>query len=152
MEAFVAGHPTLSTLKLGGDFGIGVVATGRFNNAGGYYAFGPDFTQGPSPYDTGTGIGFASFLLGIGDFGFNYTGGPDEITSYKYYGGYFQDDWKIGRKLMLNLGFRYDYETPWFERFNRITDWNPTATSPLHRGARCARVGSGLEDQSVDPH
>lgn len=120
------------TLRFGGDVGIGEVATGRFNNAGGYYAFGPDFTQGPSPYDSGTsGVGIASFLLGVGDFGFNYTGGPDEITSYRYYGGYFQDDWKVGPKLMLNLGFRYDYDTPWWERFNRITDWNPSATSPL---------------------
>jgi hypothetical protein len=120
------------SLRFGGDVGIGLVATGRFNNAGGYYSFGPDFTQGPSPYDSGTsGVGFASFLLGIGDFGFNYTGGPDEITSYKYYGGYFQDDWKVSPRLTLNLGFRYDYDTPWSERFNRIADWNPTVTSPL---------------------
>jgi hypothetical protein len=120
------------TLKFGADLGIGTVATARFNNAGGYYAFGPDFTQGPNPYDSGTsGVGFASFLLGAGDFGFNYTGGPDEITSYKYYGGYFEDDWKVNHRLTLNLGFRYDYDTPWSERFNRITDWNPTATSPL---------------------
>lgn len=120
------------TLRFGGDLGIGLVATGRFNNAGGFYNFGPDFTQGPSPYDSGTsGVGFASFLLGAGDSGFNYTGGPDEITSSKYYGGYFEDDWKVNHRLTLNLGFRYDYDTPWSERFNRITDWNPTATSPL---------------------
>lgn len=137
------------TLRFGGDLGIGEVATGRFDNAGGYYSFGPDFTQGPSPYDSGTsGVGIASFLLGVGDFGFNYTGGPDEITSYKYYGGYFQDDWKVNQRLMLNLGFRYDYDTPWFERFNRVTDWNPTATSPLQVPG-LALVG-GLEFPGVN--
>lgn len=120
------------TLKFGGDLGIGQVATARFNNAGGYYSFGPDFTQGPNPYAAGTsGVGFASFLLGTGDFGFNYTGGPDEITGYKYFGGYVADDYKVSRRLTLNLGFRYDYDMPWTERFNRVTDWNPTATSPL---------------------
>jgi hypothetical protein len=76
-------------------------------------------------------VGTASFLLGAGDFGFNYTGGPDEINSFRYYGGYLQDDWKVSHRLTLNLGLRYDYETPWRERFNRITGWDPTAQSPL---------------------
>jgi hypothetical protein len=120
------------TLKFGGDIGIGEAATARFNNGAGYYGFGPNWTQGPNPYAAGTsGVGTASFLLGGGDFGYNYTGGPDEITNFKYYGGYFQDDWKVNPKLTLNLGLRYDYNTPWNERDNRITDWNPSAASPL---------------------
>jgi hypothetical protein len=120
------------TLKLGGDVGFGVAATERFNNGAGFYIFGPDWTQGPNPFDAGTsGVGFASFLLGPGDFGFNYTGGPNQITNFKYYGGYFQDDWKVTPRLTLNLGFRYDYATPWTERHNRITSWNGTAPSPL---------------------
>lgn|SRR5579883_2621589 len=120
------------TIKFGGDFGIGMFTTSRFNNGAGFYGFGPDWTQGPNPFDAGSsGIGFASFLLGTGDFGFNYTGGPDEINSFRYYGGYVEDDWKVTPQLTLNLGFRYDYETPWRERFNRITGWNATAPSPL---------------------
>lgn len=120
------------TLKMGGDFGFGLFSTARFNNGAGFYVFGPDWTQGPNPYAAGTsGIGFASFLLGTGDFGFNYTGGPDEINSFRYYGGYIEDDWKLTPKLTLNLGFRYDYNTPWRERFNRITSWDANAASPL---------------------
>lgn len=120
------------TLKVGADFGIGYFTTSRFNNGAGFYTFGPDWTQGPSPYAAGTsGVGFASFLLGTGDFGFNYTGGPDEINSFRYYGAYLQDDWRVTGRLTLNLGLRYDYNTPWRERFNRVTDWNPTAPSPL---------------------
>jgi Carboxypeptidase regulatory-like domain len=120
------------TFKMGGDFGFGLMSTGRFNNGAGIYSFGPDFTQGPNPFAAGTsGIGFASFLLGAGDNGFNYTGGPDEINSFRYYGVYFQDDWKVTPRLALNLGLRYDYNTPWRERFNRITNWDPTSPSPL---------------------
>ncbi|GGA63032.1 hypothetical protein GCM10011507_13300 [Edaphobacter acidisoli] len=119
------------TLKMGGDFGIGMFTTARFNNGAGFYVFGPDWTQGPNPFNAGTGVGFASFLTGSGDFGFNYTGGPDEINSFRYYGGYFQDDWKATPSLTLNLGIRYDYNTPWRERDNRITDWDPTSASPL---------------------
>lgn len=120
------------TLKMGGDLGIGMFTTSRFNNGAGFYTFGPDWTQGPNPFSAGTsGVGTASFLLGTGDSGFNYTGGPDEINSFRYYGGYIQDDWKISHRLTLNVGIRYDYATPWRERFNRITGWDPTAASPL---------------------
>jgi hypothetical protein len=120
------------TLKFGADFGTGYFTTSRFNNGAGFYVFGPDWTQGPNPFAAGSsGVGTASFLLGAGDSGFNYTGGPDEINSFRYYGGYLQDDWKATRQLTLNLGLRYDYETPWRERFNRLAGWNPTASSPL---------------------
>ena len=120
------------TMKMGGQFGFGLMSTERFDNGAGYYNFGPDFTQGPNPFAAGvSGIGFASFLLGAGDNGFNYTGGPNEINTFRYYGVYFQDDWKATPRLTLNLGLRYDYNTPWRERFNRITDWDPSSPSPL---------------------
>ncbi len=109
--------------------------TARFNNGAGDYSFGPDWTVGPNPLSgadsQNSGVGFASFLMGVGDSGFNYTGGPDEINSFRYYGGYFQDDWKLTPSLTLNLGIRYDYNTPWSERFNRITGWDPNSPSPL---------------------
>jgi hypothetical protein len=32
---------------------------------------------------------------------------------------YLQDNWKVSRKLTLNLGLRYDYNTVWHERHNQ---------------------------------
>lgn len=32
---------------------------------------------------------------------------------------YFQDDWRVTRRLTLNLGLRYDYNTVWHERHNQ---------------------------------
>ena len=64
-----------------------------------------------------TGNAFADYLLGD----------PHTATlnselygdqRYKYYGAYINDDWKVTPKLTLNLGIRYEYETPAYERNN----------------------------------
>ena len=119
------------TFKMGGDFGIGQLATARNLPAGPSFNFTPGFTQGPNPESAnGTGIGLASFLAGAGS-GSSSSGGPNQVLLFRYYGGYFQDDWRVNPRLTLNLGIRYDFNAPWTERFNRFTDWNPTAPSPL---------------------
>ena len=77
------------------------------------------------------GVATASFLLGTPASGSVTTNGPGQNLLYRYYGIYFQDDWKISSKLTLNLGIRYDYQSPWTERYNRIANFNFTALSPV---------------------
>jgi hypothetical protein len=52
-------------------------------------------------------------------------------TASWQFAGFLQDNWKITPKLTLNLGVRYDLNTPRTERFNRGSYWDPNATSPL---------------------
>jgi hypothetical protein len=95
--------------------------TGNFNFT--------DFVTSPSPNsDTDasgnpTGNPFASVMFGYAD---NVQGSslinvyPAVANRSKETGFYFQDDWKVNSKLTLNLGIRYEWSTPYTERFNRI--------------------------------
>ncbi len=52
---------------------------------------------------------------------------------------YAQDDWRVTRKLTLNLGLRYDYNTVWREGQNRLQNFDfasqsflPSTQAPYH--------------------
>ena len=42
---------------------------------------------------------------------------------------YIQDNWRVNRKLVLNLGLRYDYNTVWREGQNRMTNFDVATQS-----------------------
>ena len=59
----------------------------------------------------------AAMLMGIpgGSMGIS----DSYVEQDKYFALYFADDWKVTKKLTLNLGLRYEYESPMTERFDR---------------------------------
>jgi len=73
-----------------------------------------NFNQG----DSTSGDGFATFLLGLADGSSNYPLFP-WWRNY-YFAPYFQDDWKVSRRLTLNLGLRNDFNVPATEKWGRI--------------------------------
>lgn len=42
---------------------------------------------------------------------------------------YIQDDFKVNRKLTLNLGLRYEFGTPYYEKNNRLSNYDPVSNS-----------------------
>jgi len=60
------------------------------------------------------------------------TGDPTLNTSNKQFGAYIQDDWSPVKKLTLNLGIRWDYETNMLNT-NAVTD--PNGADTLRRYA-----------------
>ena len=57
------------------------------------------------------GDALGTFLLGALGGDSSMIGGPAPDPHTEFFGMYFQDDWKISRRLTLNLGLRNDYET-----------------------------------------
>jgi len=68
-----------------------------------------------SPDVKHNGFGFASFLLGSLDGSSQMIGGPAPDPHDEFYGMFIQDDWKVNRRLTINLGLRNEYETAWHD-------------------------------------
>ncbi len=86
--------------------------------------------QDPNTNNSLQGNAIASMLIGWGSGG-DYHLDPPSASASKYYGFYAEDDWKITRKLTLNLGLRYDFDVPRTERYNRLSWFDFNAPSPI---------------------
>ena len=99
----------------------------------GQFVFGSQITRRDLTAGSNVeGNGLASMLFGWGT-GSSYHIDPWSYSKSKYYGMFVQDDWKITRKLTINLGFRYDFDIPRVERDNRYDWWDFNASSPIQQ-------------------
>ena len=107
---------------------IGFAAGGTSDPA----TVGQIFTPGTSP-----GFIYASFLLGLADDG--YTSVPNVTRLGKKGLGIFaQDTWKVTRRLTLDYGLRWDYQTYLKEHYGEqgsVSLDTPNPIAPGHMGA-----------------
>jgi hypothetical protein len=78
----------------------------------------------------GTGINFADFLLGRLE-SVSAIILPTLGKRISYYGGYVQDDWRASSRLTINLGLRYETETPPYGVNDLFQNFDPWAPNPL---------------------
>lgn len=95
---------------------------------------------------------WATFLLGALDDGSQMIGGPAPDPHTRFWGMYFQDDWKLNNRITLNLGLRNDYELPWWDpahNFSKGMDLSKpipemVSNPPVMPAAASAIVGSNF--------
>ncbi len=95
------------------------------NGRSGYMDFLGRFTVQNGSGSGGTQIGEADFMLGLpSDFGRGLQSGTWGQRA-TIWGLYFQDDYRVGNTLTLNIGIRWEYHTPWVEVENRQANFTP---------------------------
>ena len=86
---------------------------------------------------TGPSVAFAGatpledFLNGVPSAEQIQTGNLRRTVTYEQFAAYAQDDWRLKPRLTLNLGVRYEYETPLKEANNLLGNFSPTSASGL---------------------
>ena len=84
------------------------------------------------------GLEWAAFMMGVPS-GTLINSNDDLYLTNKFYSGYVQDDWKLSRRLTVNLGLRYELEGGFRERYNRgLTGFDLEAPLPISAGAQAA--------------
>jgi Carboxypeptidase regulatory-like domain/TonB dependent receptor len=126
-------------LKFGGEWRLHQINFTQPGWPSGAFSFDVTGTSQVSSDLNSGGDGLASFLMGIGPPG-NGGGGctPCQVgfvnfvsTESFQYAAFVQDNYRVTPKLTLNLGLRYELNTPRTERYNRMNSLDPTAASPL---------------------
>ena len=117
------------TIKVGMEYRLMYGNNYQTANPSGTFNFSTALTDNPqSP--SGNGSTYADFILGAvssASVG-TYIGESERGYSLT---GFVQDDYRVTSRLKLNLGLRYDYQQPPYERNCGTTNFNPYQKDPL---------------------
>lgn len=112
-------------------------------------SYSTTYTRGPLDNSASALVGqeLASMLLGIPG------GSMDRSASYafqdSFLGLYIHDDFKLTRKLTLNMGLRYEKEWPITERYDRVNGgFDYTSASPVEAQAKANYARSPIPELS----
>ena len=111
------------TLKIGGQFHVDQV--NEHPNATFNGTFNIDGTE--------TGSAFADFLIGAPS-NFTQSSGQPFYLRNRYAGLFAQDSWRARSDLTINVGLRWDYIMPFWEKYNQIQTIIPGRQSVLYPG------------------
>jgi hypothetical protein len=102
-----------------------------------------NIAQGPGLSESvAGGSGFASMLLGQVN-SFNMDSLRYLLVAYVTHQAYVQDDWKVSRKLTLNLGFRYEMNAAPHAMDGKLSTLSYTAPNPVAGGIPGATIFAG---------
>ncbi len=132
------------SFKFGGMFqrnhynGFGQQWDAGFSN----FSFVGTGVPGETNFNLAGGNSFASFLLGQANNGQIHT--VRFISQqWPYFAGFAQDDYKLSRRLTVNVGLRWETTLPPVESKDRWSDFAPTRTNPGAGGLPGALIFAG---------
>ncbi|HTV56500.1 MAG TPA: hypothetical protein VMI06_16510, partial [Terriglobia bacterium] len=102
------------------------------------------------PGNAATGDGLASLLLGFPE-------SFQELATEKldrrswYLAGFAQDDWTVDSSLTLNLGLRWETDTPMVDVNDRMNGFDPTEVNPVSGTLGVVKF-MGLDGWPTDPY
>jgi Carboxypeptidase regulatory-like domain len=134
------------SMRFGGGYRIYRRNSTNLGNSSGVLSFATNWTRGPLDTSAASpiGQGMASLLYGLP------TGGSFPIAAnyaeqVKIFASYFQDDWRVSRKLTLSWGLRYELPSPMNERFNRsVKGFDFDAASPIEAAVKAAYAANPI--------
>lgn len=103
------------------------------NNQTGQFVFDNTYTrQKDDSTASQVALSFAAYLLGVPTSASGVTRAADYAEQSTTWGFFVQDDWRFNSKLTLNLGLRYEFETPLTERYNKsVTGFDFSYVQPI---------------------
>ena len=109
------------SIKFGGDFHWYTWPMWGFFQNRGYYQYTNGYTT-QFGFNDGSGNGFASLLLSLPAVKQRQAGIPQMNLRSWGTDGFVEDSWKVTQTLTLNLGVRYEYSNPLYDKNNTNTN------------------------------
>ncbi len=89
--------------------------------------FNFDGTLTANPNNSGnTGNAFADFLLGYPESAQVQSGDSGGYLFRNNTRWFFNDQWRVKPGLTLNLGIRWEFDGPFYEKYNRLSNFDPS--------------------------
>jgi hypothetical protein len=140
------------SIRFGGEYRCYRESSYNFTNTTPSFSFGNTWTLGPLDTSASSpkGQGMAAYLLD------RPTGGTMQVNASwaqqsTYSALFVQDDYKLGPRLTLNFGLRYEYESAITERFNRsVRGFDFTTASPIEAAVKKAYAAAPIPQVSAD--
>ena len=133
------------TLKFGVDARQYRVDVINYGAAAGTFTFASNFVQSSSSGSAPTfGGPEASYLLGLPSSGSFFNAATANFHA-NYLAFFAQNDWRVTNHITLNLGVRYDHQSPFEDKLSRVVNgFNTTAVNSASTAASAAYAANPI--------